>query len=187
MPNNNLIDSVKERAKTRMLSNLKYKDGGRSQDGVGLLTSILMRYSEVGSVHYWREQHALKFTFMVTQAQDDTTLQELLKPAIEFFHQLEGQRMRIFDIACRNEEGFCVITITRDADSMTQREVGLIVELLKRNYKHQLVYDEMYLPEDEQIYQEEMITQMLSSIQSKDINKNVVALREEGKVLVFKN
>lgn len=42
------------------------------------------------------------------------------------------------------------------------------------------------LPEDEQIYQEEMITQMLSSIQSKDINKNVVALREEGKVLVFK-
>jgi len=170
-----------------MLTNFKYQDGGRSQDGVGLLTSILMRYSEVGSVHYWREQHALKFTFMVTQAQDDKILQELLKPAIEFFHQLERQRMRLFDIACRNEEGYCIITITRDVDSMTQREVGLIVELLKRKYQQQLVYEEIYLPEDEQIYQEEMITQMLSSIQNKDINKNVVALREEGKVLVFKN
>jgi len=165
---------------------MQYKDGGRLQDGVGLLTSILMRYTEVGSVHYWREQHALKFTFMVTQHQDVKSLRELLIPALEFFHQLEGQKMRVFDVVCRSEECVCVITITRDVDSITQREVGLIVELLKREYKQQLIYDEMYLPEDEQIYQEEMISQMLSSIQCNDINKNVLALREEGKVLVFK-
>lgn len=166
---------------------MQYKDGGRLQDGVGLLTSILMRYTEVGSVHYWREQHALKFTFLVTQPQEVKSLREFLIPALEFFHQLEGMKMRVFDIASRSEEGVCVITITRDVDSMSQREVGLIVELLKRKFTKQLVYDEMYLPEDEQIYQEEMITQMLSSIQSNDINKNVVALREEGKVLVFKS
>ncbi|MCB8817741.1 hypothetical protein [Desulfosporosinus shakirovi] len=166
---------------------MQYKDGGRLQDGVGLLTSILMRYTEVGSVHYWREQHALKFTFMVTQPQEVKSLREFLIPALEFFHQLEGMKMQVFDIASRSEEGVCVITITRDVDSMSQREVGLIVELLKRKFTKQLVYDEMYLPEDEQIYQEEMITQMLSSIQCNDINKNVVALREEGKVLVFKS
>ena len=164
-----------------------YKDGGRIQDGVGLLTSILVRYSEVGSVHYWREQHALKFTFMITQHQEIAALQEILNPAIEFFHQLEGQSMRVFDIACRSEENICVLTVTRDVDSMTQREVGLIVELLKRKYKEKLVYDEMNLPEDEQIFQEEMITRLLSSIQSHDIDKNVVALREEGRVLVFKS
>lgn len=170
-----------------MLSDLKYKDGGHLQEGFGLLTSILMRYPEVGSVHYWRGQHALKFTFLVTQAHEVTHLQELLKPALELFHQFEGQRMKICDIACRCDEDVCVITITRDVDSITQREVGLIVELLKVKYQHQLVYDEMCLPEDEKIYQEEMIIQLLNSIQSKDINKNVVALREEGKVLVFKN
>ncbi|HBV87988.1 MAG TPA: hypothetical protein DEF42_15375 [Desulfosporosinus sp.] len=169
-----------------MLSNLQYRDGGRLQDGVGLLTSILTRYTEVGSVQYWREEHALKFKFMVNQAQDDTTLHELLKPALEIFHQLEGQRMRVFDIASRSEEGVSVITITRDVDSMSQREVGLIVELLKGAYKHQLIYDQIYLPQDEQIYQEEMITQMLSSIQNIDVKKNVVALREDDKVLVFK-
>ncbi|MBC2727683.1 MAG: hypothetical protein HGJ98_14620 [Desulfosporosinus sp.] len=169
-----------------MLSNLQYKDGGRLQDGVGLLTSILTRYTEVGSVQYWREEHALKFKFMVNQAQDDTTLHELLKPALEIFHQLEGQRMRVFDIASRSEEGVSVITITRDVDSMSQREVGLIVELLKGAYKHHLIYDQIYLPQDEQIYQEEMITQMLSSIQTIDVKKNVVALREDDKVLVFK-
>ena len=170
-----------------MLNNLQFKDGALVQDGVGLLTSILLRYSELGSVHYWREQHALKFTFMIMRSQDVDDLQEILKPALEFFHKLEGRIMRIFEIASRCEENVCVITLTRDVDSMTQREVGLIVELLKREYKKQLLFDEMNLPEDEQIYQEEMISHLLSSIQSQDIEKNVVALREEGRVLVFKS
>ncbi|HEY8911619.1 MAG TPA: hypothetical protein VIM51_15320 [Desulfosporosinus sp.] len=169
-----------------MFSNL-YRDGGRVQDGLGLLTSILLRYSEVGSVHYWREQHALKFTFMITQCQDVSCVQEILQPALEVFHQIEGQSMRIFDIACRNEENICVITISRDVDSMTQCEVGLIVELIKRRYIKQLVYEEMNMHEEELLFQEQMITQMLSSIQTHDIDENVVALREEGRVLVFKS
>lgn len=164
-----------------------YTDRGRVQDGVGLLTSILLRYSEVGSVHYWREQHALKFTFMITRHAELSSIQEVLKPALGFFHQLEGQKIRVFDIACRSEENVCVITVTRDVDTMTQREVGLLVELLKREYKQDLVYDEIYLPEDEQVLQEEMINHLLSSFQTYDIDKNVVALREEGRVLVFKS
>jgi len=168
-----------------MFSNL-YRDGGRVQDGLKLLTSILLRYSEVGSVHYWREQHALKFTFMITQYEEVFSLQEILKPALELFHQIEGQSMRIFDIACRNEENICVITVTRDVDSMTQCEVGLIVELIKSKYKKQLVYDETNILADELLFQEQLISQMLSSIQTQDIAENVIALREEGRVLVFK-
>ena len=95
--------------------------------------------------------------------------------------------MRLFDLDFRSEENVSVITVTRDVDSMTQREVGLIVELIKGKYKNQLLYDELYLPEDEQIFQEEMITHMLHSIHSEDIDKNVVVLREEGRVLVFKS
>lgn len=172
-----------------MLSNLLYKDkdAGRVQDGVELLSSILLRYAEVGSVYYWREQHALKFTFMIRQHQEVSSLYEILQSALELFHQLEGQSMRVFDLACRNEENVCVITVTRDVDSMTQREVGLIVELIKGKYNNLLLYDELYLPEDEQIFQEEMITHMLHSIDSEDIDKNVVVLREEGRVLVFKS
>ena len=129
----------------------------------------------------------LNLRSMIRQHQDVSSLQEILKPALEFFHQLEGQSMRIFDIACRNEENICVITVTRMLIVLTQCEVGLIVELIKRKYKKQLVYDEMNLPEDELIFQEQMISRMLSSIQTHDIDENVVALREEGRVLVFKS
>lgn len=170
-----------------MLSNLLDKYAGRDQDGVELLSSILLRYAEVGSVYYWREQHALKFTFMIRQHQEVSSLQEILKPALEFFHHLEGQTMRVFELACQSEENVCVITVTRDVDSITQREVGLIVELIKGKYRNQMLYDELYLPEAEQILQEEMITHMLYSLHSADLNKNLVALREEGRVLVFKS
>lgn len=170
-----------------MLNDLQSRDVGKVQNGVELLTSILLRYSEIGSVHYWREQHALKFTFMTMRNKEVSSFSEVLKPALEFFHKLEGRIMRIFDIDNRCEENVCVVTVTRDVDSMTQREVGLIVELLKREFKKRLVFEEMNLPEDERIYQEELISHMLTSIRSYDIDKNVVALREEGRVLVFKN
>jgi len=182
-----LRTAQKRGLKTGMLSNLLHKDAGSVQDGIGLLSSILLRYAEVGSVHYCREQKALKFTFMIRQHEEVSSLREFLKPALELFHQLEGQNMRVFDLACRSEENICVITVTRDVDSMTQREVGLIVDLIKARFKKQLIYDELYLPEDEQIFQEEMITHMLYSIHGDDIDRNVVALREEGRVLVFKN
>lgn len=164
----------------------KYFAGGRLQDGVGLLTSILMRYTEVGSVHYWREENALKFTFLIRGTQDVKNLNELMLSALEFYHHLEGRKMRVFDVVCKAEEFVSVITITRDVDSLTQREVGLIIDLLKKNYKDQLIYDDIYISEDERIFQEEKISQMLSSIQNINFNKNVLVLREEGKVLVFK-
>ncbi len=89
---------------TGMVSHLLHKEAGRVQDGVSLLSSILLRYAEVGSVHYWNEQHALKFTFMLKEQLEVSSLQEILKPALEFFHQLQGQSMRVFDLACRSEE-----------------------------------------------------------------------------------
>lgn len=163
-----------------------FRDGGRVQDGLSLLTSILMRYAEVGSVHYWREQHALKLIFVLNQYQDISSVNEILIPALEVFHQIEGQIMHIIEIDCRNEENICVITVTRDVESLSQSEVGLIVELLKREYEKHLIYDKTYLLEDELLFQEQLISQMLTSIQTHNIEENVVALREEGRVLVFK-
>lgn len=169
------------------MQNAVFKDRGQNQDGVGLLTSILLRYSEVGSINYWRDQHALKFTFMILEHQEGPKIEGTLKSALEVYHSLEGQTMRFFDIAYRNEETIGKITVTRDVESMTQREVGLIVGLMKQHYQKKLICDEMYLPEDEQLFQEELIRHMLSSIKSHNMQESVVALREEGRILVFKS
>ncbi len=164
----------------------QFKDGGYVPDGVGLLISILWRYPEVSTIHYWQEQHALKFTFMIMDIDDVSGLQVKLPEALSVFHKLENRKMLNFNIEFRQEERICVLTVTRDVDSMTQSEVGLIVELVKLEFANSLIIDHSDLPEDEIIFQEELIGQMLAKILSSDIDKNVIAVREEGKVLVFK-
>ena len=165
---------------------LQFKDGGYVPDGVGLLISILWRYPEVSTIHYWQEQHALKFTFMLIDIEDVSELQVKLPEALTVFHKLENREMLRCNVESRQEERICVLTITRDVYSMTQSEVGLIVDLVNEEYANYLIMDQSDLPEDEIILQEELIGQMLATILSSDIDKNVVAVREEGKVLVFK-
>lgn len=167
--------------------NMQYKDGGRVPEGVGLLISILLRYVEVGSVYYLQERHSLKFTFMIMGDADVSLLKEKLPKALEVFHGLEGRTMRCCEVECRSDEGIHALTIIRDVNSMTQNEVGLIVEFVKREFNDFLVCDDMNLPEDELEFQEELIGHMLANLTKYDLDKNVVAVREEGRVLVFKS
>jgi len=167
---------------------LKYNnDDSSAPDGVALIISILLRHPEVGSLSYGQDEHALKFTFMLTGNSDATSVLEKLPLALEVFHQLEGRKMRICLIEYRTEEQVGILTITRDVDSLTQSELGLIVEWVKSELSAALISDQTYLPEEEQLFQEEVISHMLATIRTSDLDKNIVAVREEGRVLVFKN
>lgn len=166
---------------------LQYKDGGNVPEGVGLLISILLRYAEVGSVYYWLERQALKFTFTLMGAVEIDSLQTNLPLALEVYHQLEGDIMHHCEIGGRSEDNIHILTVVRDVASMTQGEVGLIVELVKRECGEFLICDEVNLPEDELQFQEELIGHMLANIRNSQLDKSVVAVREEGRVLVFKS
>ncbi|AFM42110.1 hypothetical protein Desaci_3209 [Desulfosporosinus acidiphilus SJ4] len=186
MTNNSHDRSEQQRGLTRVPNNIP-RDIKYVTDGVDLLTSILTRYPELGAVHYWCERQALKFTFMFKQAIDVESIQGILRPALEFYHHLERRKIRVFDISCRSEENIGVLHVVRDIESVSQREVGLMIELLRRNYIEEMIYDEPYLPEEELEVQEEVINQMLTSLKHMDLDKNVIALRDEGRVLVFNN
>lgn len=166
---------------------MHYKDGGAVPDSVGLLISILLRYPEVGTIHYLQEEYSLRLAFLIRNQGDMEGLEKEISSSLEVFNKLEGRSMRICRIEYRKDEEVCVLTITRDVDSMTQTEVGLIVELVKQRFLNQLVSEEYDLPEEELLFQEELIGHMLSTIKNTDIDKNVVAVREEGKVLLYKN
>lgn len=165
---------------------LQYNDGGYVPEGAGLLISILLRYPEVGTIYYWQEKHALQFAFLIKD-QVDNQFAFNLEPALEVFHDLEGTEMEVCAIETRQEEQVAILTITRDVNTMTRSEVGLIVEMVKSKFANRLVYDETYLPEDELMFQEELIGHMLATVSTDGIDKNVVAVREEGRVIVFNN
>lgn len=167
--------------------NFRYKDGGQVSDGVGLLISILLRYPEVCSVRYLQEQHALKFQFLLFASRNIASLPQNLLDALEVFHQLEERSMKICNVEGHQEEDFYRLTVTRDVESMNHTEVGLIVDLVKENSTNELLYEEMQLQEDELHFQEEIIAQVLELLQKNELDKNFIAVRDEGRVFVYKN
>jgi hypothetical protein len=169
--------------------NFQYKDGGNVPEGVGLLISILVRYPEVCSVRYLQQEHALKFSFTLFGKENGERFIEKLRDALEVFHRLEGIMMKLCKVEQKLEEHLSLLTITRDVSSMSQMEVGLIVDLVKTELSKHLIYDELEaeLPEDELIFQEEVIGQILQSFKESVLDKSFIAIREEGRVLVYKN
>jgi len=166
---------------------VQYRSGEPVPDGVGLLISILLRYPEVGSVRYIQDNQVLRFTFMVRGPRRAAALPDRLPLALEVFHALEGRHMRVCSVEYADNEQVATVAIVRDVDSMTQAEVGLIVELVKGEFGSELVCEDAELPEEELVFQEEMIGHMLESLRNLDIDKNVIAVREEGRVLLFRN
>ena len=164
---------------------MRYKDGGEVQQGVGLLISILLRYPEVGTVRYYQDQHALQFTFLTSLPCGEVKLDKTLPEALEVFHLLEEEAMTTCSVKMRWEEGIGTITVIRDVETMTLNEVGLIVEMVKRACGEHLFSEPVSLGEEEMQFQEEIISHMLDNLSGSDLTKNVTAVREEGRVLVF--
>lgn len=152
--------------------------------GTGLLVSILLRYPEVGTISCCQEQQALVLKFLVVKECNFEALQNKLSQALEMFHKIEGRNMKLCNIE-KLEQELDLLVITRDLRSMTQNEMNLIIEIIKNELGEQLITDECSLAEDEIILQEEVISHMLAAIRSNGTEKNITAIREDGRVLVF--
>lgn len=167
--------------------NFQYKDGGKVPEGVELLISILVRYPEVCSVRYLQPSHALKFRFILRAPENGENLMQKLREALDVYHRFEGNTMQLCEVEQKLEDQLTLLTITRDVESMSQMEVGLIVDLVKAEWSKQLIFEEEVFSEDELIFQEELIGQILQSFRESSLDKGFIAVREEGRVLVYKN
>ena len=150
----------------------------------GLLVSILLRYPEVGTISCCQKQQALVLKFLVTKDCKYEELKDKLTQSLEMFHKIEGRKMQLFSIE-RQEQELDLLVITRDLGSITQNEMNLIVETIKNELEKQLIIDDNNLVEEEIIFQEEMINHMLAAIRSNGTEKNITAIRDDGRVLVF--
>ncbi|MDA8441951.1 MAG: hypothetical protein M0Z55_06205 [Peptococcaceae bacterium] len=165
----------------------KYKSGGQVSDSVGLLVSILVRYPEVGTVNVEQDDQILRLTFFLFKGINSIEdHRETIIDSLQLFNQFEGRVCRVCDLSLHLEEGLISIEVKRDIETFTQNELNLIVDLLSQFFPDSLVADPSEdMPEEELLMQEEMIRHMLDNIRSKRLDKNVVALREDGRVLVF--
>ena len=144
-----------------MSLNLKSKRDNEYSDSIGLLISILVRYPEVGTINFDPKQQDLKFTFIFSRVLDEKELanfkRELIQ-VIETYNYLEGKEISIVDMNHLLCDNFTMIEVRRDVNTLTQDEIAMIIELVDRCFKQNLVAEQNeYMMEEDLIMQEELI------------------------------
>jgi hypothetical protein len=172
-----------------MTLKFKNKQDTDYSDSIGLLISILVRYPEVGTINFDPKQQDLKFTFIFSRVLDEKELANFkseLVQVVETYNYLEGKEISIADVNHQFCDNFTMLEVRRDVNTLTQDEIALIIDLVDRCFKQNLVADQNeYMMEEDLIMQEELIEHMLENLKSASPERNLIAFREEGRVLVF--
>jgi hypothetical protein len=159
------------------------------QNSVGLLISILVRYPEVGTVKYQPEERTLRFTFMVSDLVEEKTFRgfaDRLKESLLTFAFVSGRRMRVCLLENTEYNGFTLIELHRDVESLSREEISLVASLLGESFVDRVVKEAQEpLLEEDQVYQEELIEHMLDDLRQGQLTKDLIGFRENGRVFVF--
>ena len=159
------------------------------QNSVGLLISILVRYPEVATVKYLPEERTLRFTFMLSGPVSDDEFETVtgrLKESLATFSFVTGRRMRVCLLEKTEYNGFSLVEVFRDVESLSREEISLIASILAESSGDRMV-TEAHEPllEEDQLFQEELIEHMLDDIRQGQITKDLIGFRENGRVFVF--
>ncbi|MDO7787449.1 hypothetical protein [Desulforamulus aquiferis] len=167
----------------------RYKGKEDVTSSVSLLISILIRHPEVAKINFDPDRQVLRFTFIYAGTLGITELDGLknkILTSIEIYNSLEGKKPEVVYLEYKQSEGFTMIEIQRDVDTLVQEEIALMVELFRQYINNKLVTEETdHLIDEDLVVQEELIEHMLESVKAKSENKRLYAFREEGRVLVF--
>jgi hypothetical protein len=158
-------------------------------DGVNLLISILVRYPEIATVSFRKQNDSLEFTFMVSgllPALEYDVSRKMLLDSIAAYHLLTNQAAEISEVELSSCEQVTMLTINRDVHTLSKGEITLLIALLRDKFMERLVIDSNdSLLEEDLLIQEELIADMLENIKNERTEHNLIGIREDGRVLVF--
>lgn len=168
---------------------MKYSRENPRSRSAGLLVSLLVRYTEIATVHFEPREMTLRFSFLVTReiaAREFSAFRLKLTETLKTFFHLERRECRTLAVERSGVGQVTLIEITRDVFSFCQEELSMIVTLLAEEYEELLVRESGdSLLEEDALFQEEIIQEMLEDLKETRGERNLKAYREAGRVVVF--
>ncbi|MBR4694474.1 MAG: hypothetical protein IKO94_00150, partial [Selenomonadaceae bacterium] len=162
-----------------------------NSDGIHLLASILVCFSEITTISYEPEDESLKITFTLQKMmkqEDFDALTHFLAESIHTYHVLEGYLEGRVDFSMETHHALSFLHMTRDIATVSRGEFSLVVSIIKERFKEALLVDRHeYGPIDPEFAaaQEETLDRMLGNIRSINLSGRLVGLREGDHVVVF--
>ncbi len=150
---------------------------------------MLVRYPEIGTVKYDPRQQIVHFTLLVTggltEAEFDR-LRRLLTDTLEVYNMMDQRRPAVLEIRQESFGELTSLAITRDVVTLTPAEIWTIIEFFRDRFEGRLVAEPVdYAGEDELIAQDEMIEQIIAELEGGRTGRDLIAIREDGRVMVF--
>jgi len=164
----------------------------RSSDGVSLLISILVRFPQIGTIHFESKDRILRLNFMLARsvpAEEIKEFQTKLAEHIKAYHHVTGRKPTCVKIEAKQPyEKFCIFSLLRDLASLSKGELSLLISMITERFHDSLIIDDQdSLPDfmDDSGFPDDFIDSMLENVRFQRTGKNLTAMRENGRVLVF--
>ncbi len=166
------------------------KKNNEDDDSIDFLTTLLIRYPEVCSVYYSANGSLLQLQFILQEPLEkkvQAQFKEEITNCILTYIYLAGLgEPQHCEIECLDMPEIGVIKITRDTATLTQKELALIMNYLQDRFADNLVADDLNIPQEDLPEHDDLICFMLNKLKMRDIKFNLIALRDEGRVFVYR-
>jgi len=152
-----------------------------------LLTSILIHYPEIATINLDPKDRVIKFSFYLKNITIELgEIEKYMQQALQAYYYLEGIKSEVNAFTFEQLDQFTIMEFCRDINSLSQKEISLVIALLKDQFGASLISDEDEdLNVDNQTLHEELISYMLENAKRSRTNIELIALRDEGKVVVY--
>ena len=166
-----------------------YEGGYSANDSIDLMISILVRYPEINTVKTDPKSGEIIFSFLLKQELDQARSDELqmkLRENLETFLFIEQKQPKSLRFHVEGYEGYTFLEIRRDFETISQREISLLIQLVHYEMDAQLLIELNDGTESEELeLQEELIDDLLDRLQFDKGQEDLIGYREAGRVMVF--
>lgn len=156
---------------------------------ISLLSTILLYYPEISKINFDPRKQVVKFNFYLSSSVPEEKLKKFQKraeQALSAFFYLEKKQVNISNLTCQTLDFFRIIEIERDIHTLSRKEIDLVISFLKEELKKYIITDDDEdFPMEDLALQEEAIKLLFENVEKELPETELVAMRDEGKVLVF--
>lgn len=158
----------------------------REGNHIDLLISLLVRFPQIGTVHYEPEQKALRLVFLLKKDhQDFHTFAQMFESHLALFHHLKQEDVQVASLK-KTESGadLTVLEVIRDLASLSLAELNVITELVSDYYRDTVIQEGPGIAVEDELEQNVMIDSLLMSLAWRGLER-LTGFRDDGRVLVF--
>ncbi|MBO8141560.1 MAG: hypothetical protein H0Z37_05185 [Firmicutes bacterium] len=152
-----------------------------------LLSSILARYPEIGSVDYCPRAGRFRFAFLLLgTGLDMPAFASRLRDSLKSYSFVTGWPVELLNIDWTEERGMTFLWVERDVSTLRPEELRLLTGLVRQAFSGRLVLDESGDGmEFDGPMQDELIAHMLEDLRQARRSRPMVGFRRAGQVVVY--